>query len=309
MSDAEQPELEAVDRLVGEHLQRQAAELDASALVARVRQLRETAAGDSSRKADAAKARPQRSRRIPRGVAWLAATAAALLLAFLGGRYLGPATAGAATVLRNVQAVHTGGTDRCYQVQYAPDLRYWNPKNKLEGPSQSVLWTRGDRFWADCTIGDLRLDIGQEPDGTLWVTPSRQKGIRFGNDPADLPPDVALIAAINSMSVPRLVDEVLADFDLQTSSGADSSRTLIRATLKPGRTHRLLSDALLEIDTRTNVLVRMVLWTTRKGQPKGTVTYTLVESSPRDDRQYLLASHLDADAKVEVHQLQNNQDK
>jgi hypothetical protein len=239
----------------------------------------------------------------------VAAIAAGLLLAFLGGRYLGPAPANAAIVLRNVQAKYVG-IDRCYLVQYAPDPRTWDPKNKLEGPSQSTLWTRGDRFWADCTIAETKLTVGQEKDGTLWVTPSRRKGIRFGNDPGTLPPDVALICSINSMSVPRLLNEVLADFDLQESpGGTDQPHLLVRATLKPGRSHRLLADALLEIDTEHNLLTRIVLRTVRVGQPKGVVTYTLVGSAPQDDLQYLLQSHLDADAEVEIHHFKDKQAK
>lgn len=291
MSDAEQPE--AVDRLVAERLRQRAEQIDAGALIDRIR--------SQSLSGATVPANRQATRTLGKRAAAVAAIAAGLLLAFLGGRYLEPAPASAAVVLRDVQTSYVG-IDRCYLVQYAPDPRYWNPKNKLEGPSQSVLWTRGDRFWADCTIAETQLTVGQEKDGTLWVTPSRRKGIRFGNDPGTLPPDVALICSINSMSVPRLLDEVLADFDLQESPGsAEHPHLLIRATLKPGRSHRLLADVLLEIDTQNNSLTRIVLWTVRDGLPKGVVTYTLVGSAPQDDQQYLLQSRLDADAEVEVH--------
>src|SRR5262245_58543679 len=194
MSDAEQHE--AVDRLVAKRLRQRAEQIDASELIDRIR----------SQSLSGAKTMTPRA--FGRRAVAVAAIAAGLLLAFLGGRYLEPSPANAAIVLRDVQTTCMG-VDRCYLVQYAPDPRHWNPKNKLEGPSQSVLWTRGDRFCADCTIAESQLAIGQESDGTLWVTPSRRKGIRFGNDPGTLPPDVALICSINSMSVPRLLDEVL----------------------------------------------------------------------------------------------------
>ncbi|MGE3807624.1 MAG: hypothetical protein AB7K24_23420, partial [Gemmataceae bacterium] len=288
MNDADKPE--PVERLIAERFEERAEAIDAAALIERIRAECLT---DTS-----AQVRPARRvhQRWPRWAVAASAIAAGLLLAFLGGRYLEPAPASAAPVLRGVRANYVG-VDRCYQVLYAPDPRHWNPKKKLEGPSQSVLWTRGDRFWSRCTIGDMQLSVGQERDGTLWVSPGPRKGIRF--NPDKVPADVALICAISSMNVPRLLDEVLADFDIQVLPGGAAARpTLIRARLKPGRSHRLISDALLEIDTERNLLVRMVLWTTRDGVPKGTVTYTLSSTVPQEDKEYLLRSHLNEDAVV-----------
>ncbi|MGV3484128.1 MAG: hypothetical protein ACO1RT_06910 [Planctomycetaceae bacterium] len=104
------------------------------------------------------------------------------------------------------------------------------------------------------------------------------------------------------MSVPQLVDQVLADFDL-SAEVSDGAKTLVWARLKPGHTHPLLSDAVLEIDPRTNVLDRLVLWTVREGRPNGTFTYSLLQSSLQSDEQYRLESHLDADAELEIHTL------
>jgi len=108
------------------------------------------------------------------------------------------------------------------------------------------------------------------------------------------------------MSVPRLVNEVLVDFDLSSCVSLDATgrkRTLVWAQLKPNRTHVLLSSALLEIDTSTNVLVRLVLWTVEDGRPKGTVAFTLLESNTIEDSQYELESHLAPGAKIETQTL------
>jgi hypothetical protein len=191
-------------------------------------------------------------------------------------------------------------------VQFAPDSKYWDGKNQLKGPSESVLWTRGDRFWADVQIGTIRLAIGRDEAGTLWASPSPSKGIRFADELADLPEDVAFACAVNSMSLPALVEDVLSDFDLRgqgPSSHGDKPTNLVWATLRPGHSHRILSAALLETDAATDAIVRLVLWTVEKAAPKGTITFTLIDSDTLRDDQYRLESHLDTNAVIELHDL------
>lgn len=292
--------LEAIDSLVREHLDREAARIDANPLLERMRG--DLAEVEPVRSAEASPEEPRRS--VGRRFAWSIATACAVVVAFLSGRYFSPSTANAASILRSVRTAHSLGVDRCYRVQFAPDPRFWDGKNKLEGPSESVLWTRGDRFWSDCTIADHRLKIGRDEDRTLWVSPSRGQGIRFPDASAPLPKEVAVICAINAMTVPALVDDVLADFDLRAeepSADAAAPTRLVWAKRKPGRTHPLLSAAMLEIDARNDVLVRLVLWMERDGRPNGTVTYTLLDLATQSDDRYRLESHLDPDAKIERH--------
>ena len=239
-------------------------------------------------------------------------TVVAVVVAFFGSRYLSPVPASAASVLRSARTAHSRSIDRCYRVQYAPDPRYWDGTNKLEGPSESVLSTRGDRFWADCSIGDIKLAVGREADGTVWVSPSRKKGIRFPKDDSPLPKEVAIICNINSMTVPRLVDDVLAAFDLRAAGDGLQERTGRPASsgrVKPGRSHPMLSTALLEIDAENHLLVRLVLWTVRDGRPRGTVTYTLLDTATQGDEQYRLRSHLDPDANIEIHRFRPAQAK
>jgi hypothetical protein len=325
MNEREERTLDATDELVKGYVSRSAERVDTTYLIERVwasRQrnatLLETASTGCHLVVDPS-TKPGSPRKIAGGLSavltWAAITLLAVCAAFFGGRYIGPHAASAAVSLRDVSVEHAQAIDRCYRVQYSPDPRFWDGENKLEGPSASVMWTRGDRFWSECTVGDIRLKIGQDSDGVLWVSPNPSKGIRFKNATAQLPPVVSLLCAINSMVVPKLVEEVLADFDLRSeSSFAESGRrntTLIWARLKPGRTHPLLSDALLEIDAETHVLNRLVLWTVRNGQPKGVVTYSLIDNlsfhdsclvfdhASQGDNWYRLESHLETDAEIE----------
>jgi hypothetical protein len=286
---------DAVDRLVRAHLDREAGRVDASRLQSRLR-----AALSQSTQGDLPAAR-----RGPRSIGWpLAAAAATLAIGvFFGVRGLNPASANAATILRGARIAHSHGIDRHYRVNYAPDPRHWDRSKKLEGPSESMLWTRGDRFWSDCTIGgDIRLTIGREADGTIWISPSRKKGIRFVGDDSRVSRELAMICDINSMTVPALMDDVLADFTLRAEGpAADSAEAtnIVWARLKPGRSHPFISAALLEIDARSDVLIRLVLWVTRDGRENGTVTFTLLDGARQDDSQYRLESHLDPDAEIE----------
>jgi len=301
MTDSTQPNDEAIDRLVQQHLERRFEGVDTSGLLARIQADRTAEHPQPTVEVASTKPGWSRSFTLP-----VVTAIAAMVLLFVGGRILVPHSANAALTLRGVQSEHTRSVDHCYRVQFAPDPRFWDGKNRLAGPSTSVLWTRGDRFWSACTIGDLHLNIGREVGGGLWISPSREKGIRFANDRSELPEKLAVLCAVNSMSVPRLVEEVLADFELHTdpsSRRAPEGKSLIWARLKANRTHPLISDALLEIDPQTNILNRLVLWITRDGQPGGTVTYTLLESGQLDDDSYRLETYLNDDAEIEVHTL------
>jgi len=324
MSEPESPLDQSLDRLLADHRERAEQRIDASALLQRVRQSREHEAAivasirlpqpPSSGAAQAETvhlAQPNTAPRrapqafLPRWLPGAALAAAVLLAALLAVRTSGTATANASLALRDLRSVHLGQLDRCYRVQYTPDPRYWDESNQLEGPSHSLLWTRGDRFWSECTIGELQLRIGRQRDGALWLRSSPQRGVEFRSAPADLPQEVALLCAANSLTVPRLVEEVLADFDLRAAAPADQSGAaglVVWAALKPGRVHPVVSAALLEIDSADHSLTRLVLWMVRNGQPRGTVTYTFLESGRLDESQYELRSHLDEDAPIEQQQ-------
>jgi hypothetical protein len=316
--DERQSDSHPVDRLVADHLQRMTQRIDAAGLVERV--CRPTIAAQVQPARLARRDSPGESPRWKRTAAWLMMTTIAVLIAFAGGRWMTPSTADAATVLRAVHSVHSRPVDRCYRVQFAPDADYWDGLNPLTGPSDTLLWTRGDRFWADATLGHVKLVYGRDERGQLWVSPSRSTGIELSSIDGEFPAEIAMYCAINEMTVPSLVENVLADFDLradgppaghaaleQESAATGAHNSVIWATLKPGRTHEHISTALLEIDP-SGTLVRLILWTVAEGRPRGTVTFTLVETARGSDEQYRLASHLDADAEVRVHQLDPQSD-
>lgn len=289
MTDNHENATDKIDGWTRTYMERQAQGSDADSLLSRIR--------TDFLNPTSAEPEPERRRPVSRRF-WKWLVAAGLLMATLfGSRFLGPFPANAAGLLADVRTVHFANIDRCYRVQFTPDPRYWDRTKPLDGPSESLLWTRGDRFYSDCTIGELRLTIGRDAQGVLWISPTRKKGIRFPHSP--LPEPIATLCTINAMTVPALVDDVLADFDLSIR-GSETSIIHVHAALKPGRTHAFLSTADLEIDTAMNVLVGLRLEMIREGKPHGTVTFTLVDSAVQNDQLYELAAHLDPDATVEL---------
>lgn len=297
-------DIEAVDQLVRDHLDRLADRVDARSLVERVTSSQQVAAS-----------RGRHDRRWRGRLAWIVTAAAAVVVAFVSGRWMSPSAASAAMVLEDVHHAHSGPIDRCYHVHFSPNPDYWDGKNVLTGPSDTVLWTRGDRFWADATIGKVHVVFGRDARGELWLTPDPSQGVRLlgeqGSD--ELPSEIADYCVLNTMSVPALMEQVLADFDLRANAPpghhvsdttvreqGDHGHSIVWATLKPGRTHGWISAALLEVDT-DGTLVRLVLWAVDGNRARGTSTFTLIQTGQIDDDEYQLSAHLDADAEVRDH--------
>jgi hypothetical protein len=287
-----------IDALVRAHLLRHAEGVDAAAILARVR--------PAERKAPAA---PRARRTFLRTVVWSAATAAAVVVAFLGGRYFGPGRASAETLVREARQAHALPVDRCYLVQIVPEpgsvlARF----PRLAQPRETRLWTRGDRFFLEST-GEGRRGLwnlaprhwtwGRDEARRVWLALDRTQGIRFDADePDDVPRAVALACDVCSMRPEVLLDEVLAHFDLKRDSGEGSVGThRIVAELKAGTAPTWLRSAVLEIDAESRVLRRLVLHRLRNGQPLATVTFTLVDSRPQEDALYTLEGHLDDGVK------------
>jgi len=290
-----QPNPEDLENLVRAHLDREAATVDARALLTRVQ--------DRLRQHTEALTLPNpRPRSAERKRRWLLGltTAAAVLLAFLGGHLLQPGPASAEVFVREAREAHALPIDRCYLVQSVPEpggalSRY----PALTQPRETRLWTRGDRFWAASTNPDRHWAWGRDDQGSVWLAlGGRKHGVRF--DREEVPEPINVVSDVWCMRVETLLNEVLKSF-LLTREPADaiSPATIrIRATpraryLAPG-----LRGAILEIDAETRVLRRLVLQRTRRFQPLATVTFTLVETGAQDDASYTLEGHLDPEAPV-----------
>jgi hypothetical protein len=232
-------------------------------------------------------------RLIRRSLFWWTAAAAALLLAFLGGLQMGSGRAGAETLVHQARAAHQLPLDRCYLVEVRRDQPGREEADPLTNPTRIIrLWTRGDRIWIESVQPQRRWAWGRDESGNVWMAFGPHRAIRFPRD--EVPGWLALGCDVLAMRLETLLQDVLRDFDLRrTGDGAGLPVTqVVTATLKPGRQHPSLRQARIEIDAETKVIRRLVLTRTRQGQPFATLTYTLAESRPQDDSQYLLEGHL-----------------
>jgi hypothetical protein len=289
-----------VDALVRDHLAAQAATVDAADMLARVRN------AECENKPAPPPAR-RFSFRVPHSAFRIFGAAATVLLAFAGGWYFGekPAHASAESLVREARQAHALPLDRCYLVQSVPEgdgllARY----PQVAQPRETRLWTRGDRFWIESTNPEKHWAWGRD-QGRVWMALGGAKGVWFDRDELaendELAHAVTVVCDLYSMRVETLLTEMLADFDLKrenTETAGAVTTHRIRAELKPGVSSPRLRAAVLEIDAETRVLRRLVLHRTRRGEPVGTVTFTLVETRTQNDETYTLEGHLNPDAQV-----------
>src|SRR5262245_58475981 len=107
MSKSADDSLNKIDALLAAHLGKQMAHVDAAVGVERVR------AG-----LDGSSPRPaSRRRRTWLRLAIGGAVAAAVLIAFFGGRYVGPVQASARDLVEEAKLVHSQSLERCYLVE------------------------------------------------------------------------------------------------------------------------------------------------------------------------------------------------
>ena len=116
--DSELPDKHPIDDLVRDHLEQQAEQEDTTALTARV--LASVSTQDSfavEPESPAAVSHINRiTRRLMKPIAYLAASAAAVLIAFVVGRMNTTAYASAATLVRAAVLTHSEPIERCYVV-------------------------------------------------------------------------------------------------------------------------------------------------------------------------------------------------
>jgi hypothetical protein len=282
----------AIDALVRTYLEGQAATVDPRAILEGIRRRQAR---------PAAKAEAEIAGTVGRW-RW-AAAAAAVVLAFVGGRYLAPVEASTSTVrlLRGAQRVHALPLDRCYYVEWQLEPGVVERGLVAAQPGSTHLWTRGDRFWIESFKRGRRVAYGRDEQRRVWVARSPSEGIRYEADEARTPRWLALSCDLYSMRVETLLSDVLSDFALARRTTTDASGLplyVLEGRPRAGVSHPSLSAARLEIDAETNVLRRVVLWRHVGGEPVATVTHTLVSTGFQDDDQYLLEGHLEPGAAV-----------
>lgn len=296
MSASEVPE-DRIESLVRQHLLRQAATVDRSAMLARVRNA-SPPAGETPH--------------LPRkrhGHRWAlgAVAAAAVLVAFLGGLRLGtPPVASAETLVRQARSQLDPTLHRCYLVQVTPEagspLRRFP---RLAETREFRLWTRGDRFWLQSPDAEPRWVVGRNGDGRVWVVLGREHA--FWLEAGEASDSLGLLCDVLTMNVEKLLGELLLDYELTRERTPEGELTsTIQARPRTDLAAARLSEARLELDPASKVVQKLTLHRVHQGRPLARVTFTLIETRPESEASLRLFSpegHLPADKPVYTRQL------
>ena len=297
---------EMIEALVRWSLDRDAESIDPRAAFERLEaarpELSESSAGTLGR------AETTRRRRLgARPLAWgLSAAAAVLLIVTTWLLRPGPALASAESLVREAKQVHRLPLDRCYLVEFKRDSALFDECSPMTSQVEVTrTWTRGDQFWVESANPELRWAWGREKSNRIWLAAGPHRAVRL--EPDEVPRWLGLFYSLCGIQLEQLLGEVLRDFDLERETPAGDVRPatqVIRARLKPGRSHPQIRSAVLELDVETRVLRRMVIERTTKGQPFATVTYTLVETKTLDDGKFQLEGHLTPPYNVYTHDVE-----
>ncbi|MBA4067799.1 MAG: hypothetical protein C0501_29695 [Isosphaera sp.] len=290
-----------IDDLVREHLDREAAGVDAARVLARVR---------------AAPAAPRR--RLPRwvgpfalGLGVGAAAAAALVLLTPDPPapnpvVVVPQSPAPAELVRAAVTVHSDDTDRRYEVKVergdlaalARRFPHLPPPQYHELVRDSTLWVRGEQFWVDPGPDAKTRAWGRDRDGRVWVALGPRLGVQFAREEAGDP--IARLCDQMSLRVPTLAAEMLDGYELSREDGPDGGESVVRIAgvlREPGREYAT-PRVWLEIDPRTKVIRKAVQKRVVFGEAVGTFTYTLQETAKLPDSLYDVRGHLDPGARV-----------
>jgi hypothetical protein len=243
-----------------------------------------------------ANSRPARHRWAPMG--WAMGVAAAVVL-MAGGLYFGTPSARAETLVAQARDLAIAPLDRCYDVLVEPEAEVRNPLLRRATFHHNRLWTRGDRFWVETVDPPHRWAWGRDEQGRAWLAEMPTAGARFNAE--ELPEELNTACEIRTLRLDTLLNELLTDFDLRwepVEPGADPTVRRVRAVWKEGHHHRRCREAVLDIDTSTKVVRRMVLSLLWRDQPTARVTYTLTSTGTQDDASYRPEGHLDAGAPI-----------
>jgi hypothetical protein len=290
MSPHDRDEPGEVDALVLAYLDRQAVKEDGEAGLARVR-------GALAR---TPKAAPPRGRGRSRW-ALMAAVAACIAVAFLGGLSLGPVQASSRELVEQTRRVHQAPMERCYVVEIRRTAQSPDGQPLLRKiPRQVRVWTCGDRFRVEMRHDQASPPFvwGREQEGALWAVLGPHRGVRITAEQAPRP--LALLADVYSLNIDTLLDNVLRDCTItEEPAGAEGKGSrILRAEPQSARTRLWLRRATLEIDREAKVLRRLVLTRNRLGIPFAEAVFTLAETQPADLASYQLSSRLDPPFRI-----------
>ena len=166
---------------------------------------------------------PQRRWR-PTKASWAAAVSLAVLMVGGSVMWLGQAKASPSDLVRQALGAHSATLDRCYRVEIrAESGRREAVGAGLPAQPETLLWTRGDRFWNQIRVGEQLVAWGRDEQGGVWFTLSPEAGARLARE--EVPEPLALACELRSLELESLLRSILADFDLRREPASGGVRS------------------------------------------------------------------------------------
>lgn len=222
---------------------------------------------------------------------WVTGLAASLaFFLFAGLIMLSGGEASAASAVRKALEAHSLSLDRCYRVQVSGE----GERGSLQA-REALLWTRSDRFWTMLQVDGRKALWGRDEAGAIWFALPPKGGARLAPD--EVPEGLQAASEMRNVELESFLRDILTHHDLRHESSS-SGNILIHAEPRPDQSGSRFGAALLELDPRTHVILRLELKIMARGRDAARWVCTLVHSGIQDDRAYSLEWHLDPDAKI-----------
>ncbi len=214
--------------------------------------------------------------------------AAAVLVAFVVGRWENRDQASAASTVRAAIETHARPVERVYLVQLDRQSAVNAGINtEFEPPRQVRVATQGDRFYAEMDYGDRRWVWGRDVDGAMWLTVGPQQAIIV--EQHELGIQLQRISNLYTLNLETLLTDVLQRCRLQYAEETEATQVII-ATQRFRRGG--FRKATMDVDRETKAIRQLVIEKDFPGRGPSSVTFTLVESRAPDESKYRPEGHL-----------------
>jgi hypothetical protein len=223
--------------------------------------------------------------RLLKPVAYVAATAAAVLIAFVVGRMDTIPHANAATLVRAAIQTHGEPIERRYVVTVE---RENEDRLEFKPPRDVRLWTQGDRFWVEVDRGEHRWAWGRKTDGAVWTTLGPRRAVQI--EPDELGRPLQYMTDLYAVELESLLQTILRRCKLDRTSSTATTH-IINARPR-GIQQRWLREAVIEVDKETKAVRQLVLHRQSPERGASTQTFTLIDARSPDESKYHPEGHL-----------------
>jgi len=157
-------------------------------------------------------------------------------------------------------------------------------------PRDARITTQGDRFFVTMSRGPREWTWGRDATGSIWLTLGRHRAIVVASD--ELGPPLRYLSDLYALEIENLLQNFRRHCDLErTADGVDSH--LIHATPRVAGGRWGFLGATIEVDRESKVVRRLTLEREVPEFGRSTITFTLVDTRPADERLADPAGHLE----------------